>query len=224
MFAKATQRPVFGVRRQQGRAVGRHQFCPLRQQEACLILLQIACESPAQRGDKRKRASAQEHGSLYFAAVREGRDGLHGHGMENGSRNVGATHVAGYEVLHVGFREYAAAGSYRVNSRGFLCQHGQFLYGNTQEYGHLVDESARSAGAVAVHPQVAAPVFVEIYDLCVFAAYVDQRTGLGIQIPGVGRGRYHFLNKRNAKAFGKTHSDRARNGRTYPEKCCVFFG
>ena len=50
--------------------------------------MKVVDESLAQRGDKGQRATDKHHRAAQFAAVCQGRDGLHRHGAEDGGRDV----------------------------------------------------------------------------------------------------------------------------------------
>ena len=92
---------------------------------------------------------------------------------------------------------------------GFFCQPVQLFDGNSQQDGHLVQESPGTAGAVAVHAQVAAAILFNVDNFGVFAADVDQ--GCSFRIFGFHEfgGRDHFLHKRQVEFLCNAHAHRS---------------
>ena len=172
--------------------------------------MEIIAESLAERRKKGKRTAAEQDRSLETDAVRKRYHRLYGDGMEDAGCNIRFGQIARHQVLDVGLGEYAAAGSHRIN---VLCLHRQFahllvLYAH--QHTHLVDESARSAGTVAVHAQFHISVFLEEDNLRILATDIDECLSLRMSRTGIDRCSHHLLYKLRLELFGSSHSYASR--------------
>ena len=180
--------------------------------------MEIVAESLAERRKKGERTAAEQDRSLETDAVRKRYHRLYGDGMEDAGCNIRFGQIARHQVLDVGFGEHAAAGSHRIN---VLCLHRQFahlLVFYAHQHTHLVDESTRSAGTVAVHAQFHISVFLEEDNLRILAANIDERLSLRMSRTGIDRCSHHLLYKLRLELFGSSHSYASR----YADSClCI---
>ena len=180
--------------------------------------MEIVAESLAERWKKGERAATEQDRSLETDAVRKRYHRLYGDGMEDAGCNIRFGQIARHQVLDVGFGEHAAAGSHRIN---VLCLHRQLahllvLYAH--QHTHLVDESTRSAGTVAVHAQFHISVFLEEDNLRILATDIDERLSLRMSCTGIDRCSHHLLHKLRLELFGSSHSYASR----YADSClCI---
>ena len=180
--------------------------------------MEIVAESLAESRKKGQRTAAEQDRSFETDAVRKRYHRLYGDGMEDAGCNICFGQIARHQVLDVGLGEHAAAGSHRIN---VLCLHRQFahllvLYAH--QHTHLVDESTRSAGTVAVHAQFHISVFLEEDHLCVLATNIDERLRLRMSRTGIDRCSHHLLYKLRLELFGSSHSYASR----YADSClCI---
>lgn len=193
-------------RGQQGAVVG--------EQKGVVGEAEVVGEGLAQGRQEGKRSAAEQQRRTERAAARKGHDRLHGYGVEDRGGDVGGRHVTADEVLHVGLREDAASRRDGVDAFGLQGQFTQARHLDAQQQGHLVDEGARAAGAVAVHAQVGAAL-VEEHHLGVLAADVDQHGGLRVAVPHVLRGGHDLLHELRTEAFGRAHAHRSGDGRLH---------
>ena len=180
--------------------------------------MEIIAESLAESRKKGQRTAAEQDRSLEADAVRKRYHRLYGDGMEDAGCNICFGQIARHQVLDVGLGKHAAAGSHRIN---VFCLHRQLahllvLYAH--QHTHLVDESARSAGTVAVHAQFHISVFLEEDNLRVLATNIDERLRLRMGSTGIDRCSHHLLYKLRLELFGSSHSYASR----YADSClCI---
>ena len=180
--------------------------------------MEIVAESLAERRKKGERTAAEQDRSFETDAVRKRYHRLYSDGMEDAGCNICFGQIARHQVLDVGLGEHTAAGSHRIN---VLCLHRQLahllvLYAH--QHTHLVDESTRSAGAVAVHAQFHISVFLEEDNLRVLATNIDERLSLRMSRTGIDRCSHHLLYKLRLELFGSSHSYASR----YADSClCI---
>ena len=171
--------------------------------------MQVVGERFAQGRQEGERASAEQQRRCDVASVCQGHDDLHGNGVEDGGSDVLLAGVLGNEVLDVCLAEHATTRRDGVDVCGVQRQGPQFVGSHVQQDSHLVDESSRTSGTVAVHAQVGGFALVEEDDLGIFTADVNQCRHFPM-VAGdvVGRGD-HLLYEGEAAPFGNTHPDRA---------------
>ncbi len=161
---------------------------------------QVAFEGRAQLGQEVQRPTQEHHVAADGAAAGEAGDGLLHHGGEDGGGEVLVVGAVVDEGLEVRFGEYSAARGDRVEglvAGGELVQAGRV---RVQQGGHLVDERAGPTGARAVHPLLGNGV--EVGDLGVLAAELDDHVRVRIKAPDRGRLRDHLLHERQPERVG----------------------
>ena len=143
-------------------------------------------------------------------AAGQTRNGLRDDGLEDRRGDVFLGGAFVEQGLYIGLGEHAAAARDRVDDlvvAGELVQAGRV---GVEQGGHLVDEGARAAGALAVHALL--DVAVEVDDLGVLAAELDGDVGFGDE--GLDRRLVgdDLLHEGNAEPLAEQKSARAGDG------------
>ncbi len=178
-----------------------------------LAQTQFIQKSPPQGGDKGQRPAAEQDGWLDLAAARQRSHDLVHHRVQHRGGDILAAHLQADQILNIRLGKHPAARSYGVQGHMFFGQAADLGHGDVQQSCHFIDKSPRTPGAGAVHAHIGKAGAGEEDHLGVFAADIDQRAHLWIQLFDHLGGGHHLLNKRDAKAFADPHSSRAGHQR-----------
>ena len=94
--------------------------------------------------------------------------------MKHGSRNIRARHASAHKGLDIRFGENPASAGYWINGLMSLGKAVEFLNGNTQEYGHLIDKGAGPTSAVTVHANIKTAFSIKKDELGIFPSNIHQ--------------------------------------------------
>ena len=208
-LAKGFKAHGFGLFGTYGAAKGRNKIAFTEHDKVGIVHFQVFSERLPQGRKKCQRAAAKQDGRRKVAPVAKGCHRLHGNAVEYAGCNVAFRQVARHEVLYVGLGKDAAAGRHRIQSGRGHCLVVHLAVGATHQHCHLINESSRATGAVAVHAQLHA-LAVEEHHFCILAADVDQGFGFGITMTGKHGGGNNLLHKLGFHLLGSRHSHRPR--------------
>ena len=131
-------------------------------------------------------------------------DGLVDHGLVDAGRDVLGLCALIDEGLHVALGENAAAGCDGVCTGGLFGRLVHLIGTHLEQRRHLVDESARAAGAAAVHADFGA--VGQEQDLCILTAQLDDAVRRRDELFDRHTGGEHLLHERHAAAVGQAHA------------------
>ena len=172
-----------------------YQIAVLRYDEVALREMHIVAKGFSEGWKEGEWTAAKKYGRLEVDAMGEGDHRLYGDGVEDAGCDVLFGQVARHEVLHVGLGEYTASCRHWIDVLGVHRQLAHPLVIYAHEYTHLVDEGTRASGAVAVHAQFHASVFLEEDHLGVLSSDVDERLCLGMGVFCIYCCRHYLLHK-----------------------------
>ena len=171
---------------------------------------QSLVKAPTQRPGEGQRAAEIQDVALDGAALCQTCNGLVDNGLIDRRRDVARLCALVDEGLDVAFGKNAAAAGDGVGAgrglRGLVHLVGTHL----QQGRHLVDESARAAGAAAVHADFGA--VGQEQDLCILTAQLDDAVRRRDELFDRHTGGEHLLHERHAAAVGQAHTGGAGDG------------
>ena len=165
---------------------------------------QCLVEALAQHGAEGQRTAQIEDIALNGASLCQTGDGLVDHGLVDAGRDVLGLCALIDEGLHVALGENAAAGCDGVSTGGLFGRLVHLIGTHLEQRRHLVDESARAAGAAAVHPDFGA--VGQEQDLCILTAQLDDAVCRRDKLFDRHTGGEHLLHERHAAAVGQAHA------------------
>ena len=165
---------------------------------------QCLVEALAQHGAEGQRTAQIEDIALDGASLCQTGDGLVDHGLVDAGRDVLGLCALIDEGLHVALGENAAAGCDGVCTGGLFGRLVHLIGTHLEQGRHLVDESARAAGAAAVHPDFGA--VGQEQDLCILTAQLDDAVRRRDELFDRHAGGEHLLHERHAAAVGQAHA------------------
>ena len=151
-----------------GGAARHKQVSVLGHNAVLLVQVEREVEAVAQLREILQRAAQEGDVAADGTAARQARDGLGHDGLEDGGGHVLGTGALVEQRLDVGLGKDAAAAGDGIDGGGVGRELVEAARVGVQQGCHLVDESARTAGAGAVHALLDA--VIEVDDLGVFAA------------------------------------------------------
>ena len=165
---------------------------------------QCLVEALAQHGAEGQRTAQIEDIALNGASLCQTGDGLVDHGLVDAGRDVLGLCALIDEGLHVALGENAAAGCNGVCTGGLFGRLVHLIGTHLEQRRHLVDESARAAGAAAVHADFGA--VGQEQDLCILTAQLDDAVRRRDELFDRHAGGEHLLHERHAAAVGQAHA------------------
>ena len=177
-----------------------------------MLVIEVEChtEALAQLGEVLQGAAQEGDVTADGTAACKTGDGLRHDRLEDGGSHVLGLGTLVEQGLHVGLGENAATAGDGVDDGGALGHLIEAGGVGVQQRRHLVDEGTRAASARAVHALLDA--VVEVNDLGVLAAQLDDDVGLGLE--GLNRrlGGDDLLHELKAQPLRQEQTARTSDG------------
>ena len=163
----------------QGGAARHEQVGVSRADHMLVVEVERHAEALAQLGEVLQGAAQEGDMAANGTAACQAGNGLRHDRLKDGGSHVLGLGTLVEQGLHVGLGEDAAAAGDGVDDGGTLGHLVEAGGVGVQQARHLVDEGTRAASARAVHALLDA--VVEVNDLCVLAAQLDDDVSLGLE-------------------------------------------
>ena len=186
-------------------AHGSEELSVSRSGKVRLIQLEQAYEGGTERLDVGERSATENDLRQDITTTRQGIDGLQCHGMENAGGNVFLVNLTRQEVLDISLGKHTAARRYGIDVMALLRQSVHVVHADIEQASHLVNESTRTSGTVAIHANVRRLALLDKHQLGILTAYVNESTRFRIERLERTRHGNHFLHKLHGKAVSDAH-------------------